>query len=146
MEKYRKNPVGVEATQYTQQNVAALLQQLHADPSINPLTQIYYSNNKLYINTLEGTMSVAEGGFIIKGTHGELYACQPDIFAKCYTKIPDHSKFGIDWKWLGIGYAATGGTFGIIALAQNNPNLLWAGLGVHTLMVIAVGLSFILKR
>ena len=38
----------------------------------------------LKINTLEGTMTVAQGDWIIKGVKGEFYPCKPDIFAATY--------------------------------------------------------------
>ena len=39
---------------------------------------------QLTIDTLEGTMFVTEGSWIIKGVKGEFYACKPDIFDATY--------------------------------------------------------------
>lgn len=39
------------------------------------------------IETLEGTMNVQKGDYIIKGVHGEFYPCKPDIFAKTYEPV-----------------------------------------------------------
>lgn len=39
------------------------------------------------IKTLEGTMSVQLGDWIIRGVKGELYACKPDIFAETYDLV-----------------------------------------------------------
>jgi hypothetical protein len=39
------------------------------------------------INTLEGVMQVSVNDYIIKGIHGELYPCKPDIFEKLYEKV-----------------------------------------------------------
>lgn len=36
------------------------------------------------IETLEGTMEIADGDYIIKGVHGEFYPCKPDIFEETY--------------------------------------------------------------
>lgn len=36
------------------------------------------------INTLEGKMHAKVGDYIIKGVHGELYPCKPDIFKQTY--------------------------------------------------------------
>lgn len=36
------------------------------------------------IKTLEGTMEIADGDYIIKGVNGEFYPCKPDIFHKTY--------------------------------------------------------------
>lgn len=41
----------------------------------------------LYIETLEGTMQVSVGDYIIKGVRGELYACKPDIFIDTYEEV-----------------------------------------------------------
>lgn len=38
----------------------------------------------LYINTLEGCMLGSNGDYLIRGVHGELYACKPAIFAATY--------------------------------------------------------------
>lgn len=38
----------------------------------------------LYIETLEGSMRVTVGDWIIKGTRGEFYPCKPDVFATKY--------------------------------------------------------------
>lgn len=45
-----------------------------------------YDNTLNYpnIKTLEGTMQVNVGDFIIKGLKGEFYPCKPDIFLKSY--------------------------------------------------------------
>lgn len=36
------------------------------------------------IDTLEGIMLALPGDYIIKGVHGEIYPCKPDIFKKTY--------------------------------------------------------------
>lgn len=41
------------------------------------------------INTLEGVMHASPGDYIIKGVHGELYPCKPDIFEATYDKVED---------------------------------------------------------
>lgn len=43
--------------------------------------------DKLYIGTLEGTMTVSPGDWIIRGVKGELYHCKPDIFAATYEAV-----------------------------------------------------------
>lgn len=45
----------------------------------------------LKINTLEGTMTVKPGDWIIKGVKGEFYPCKPDIFAATYDAEPSPS-------------------------------------------------------
>lgn len=39
------------------------------------------------IRTLEGTMEISDGDYIIRGIHGEFYPCKPDIFNKTYEII-----------------------------------------------------------
>jgi hypothetical protein len=39
------------------------------------------------IKTLEGTMMVSVGDWIIKGIKGELYPCKPDIFDATYEPV-----------------------------------------------------------
>jgi hypothetical protein len=36
------------------------------------------------VETLEGSMAVSDGDYIIKGVAGEFYPCKPDIFAQTY--------------------------------------------------------------
>lgn len=38
----------------------------------------------MIIKTLEGKIVADRGDYIIKGVHGELYPCKPDIFAETY--------------------------------------------------------------
>lgn len=39
------------------------------------------------IDTLEGTMRVDYGDYIIKGVKGEFYPCKPDIFLTTYEEV-----------------------------------------------------------
>lgn len=39
------------------------------------------------IKTLEGKMTISENDYIIKGVHGELYPCKPDIFEETYEPV-----------------------------------------------------------
>lgn len=43
----------------------------------------------LLIPTLEGVMVAQENDWIIRGLHGELYACKPDIFEKTYERVEE---------------------------------------------------------
>ena len=44
------------------------------------------------INTLEGTMMVNYGDYIIKGVNNEFYPCKPDIFKQTYEEVIDDNK------------------------------------------------------
>lgn len=41
----------------------------------------------LRVYTLEGSMLVDFGDWIIKGVNGEIYPCKPDIFEKSYEQV-----------------------------------------------------------
>ncbi len=78
--KYRKKPIVIEAMQYRKHKIAAVLD-FCDELKYNP------HNNEYYVNTLEGTMKVSEGDYIIQGVNGEFYPCKPDIFEKTYEKV-----------------------------------------------------------
>lgn len=44
---------------------------------------------RLAIPTLEGIITAQPGDWIIRGIHGEIYPCKPDIFAKTYERVED---------------------------------------------------------
>lgn len=54
----------------------------------------------LKINTLEGTMTVAHGDWVIKGVKGEFYPCKRDIFEATYDEVPDavSNESSHDWR------------------------------------------------
>lgn len=75
--KYRKKPIVVEAIQYDKASSRK------AQDFCNKI--VYNSHkNEYYIETLEGTMLISEGDYIIKGVNGEFYPCKADIFEKTY--------------------------------------------------------------
>lgn len=47
------------------------------------------SNPYAEIETLEGTMRVNPGDYVIVGINGEKYPCKPDIFEKTYEAVDD---------------------------------------------------------
>ena len=84
MPKFRKKPVVIEAIRFTESNqVEAVAWMGCAFPE---RTSEYVV---LEINTLEGTMRVSPGDWIIKGIQGEFYPCKPDIFEATYEEVPD---------------------------------------------------------
>ncbi|GMG78148.1 MULTISPECIES: hypothetical protein [Bacillus] len=48
------------------------------------VVEAYQIDKEMDIETLEGTMKASPGDWIIKGVHGEIYPCKPDIFEKTY--------------------------------------------------------------
>lgn len=91
MSKFRKKPVVIEAVQYTGQTmpveaVPNWLVDAMFDRTVLPSHDD--AVKELYIETLEGRMTVSVGDWIIQGVKGELYPCKPDIFAATYDHLP----------------------------------------------------------
>lgn len=88
--KYRKRPVVIEATQWwAPGDHPAVIHPLPAEAQSSLAAQLATGTvaapEKLgVIRTLEGWMLVTPGDYIIRGVHGEHYACKPDIFEKTY--------------------------------------------------------------
>jgi preprotein translocase subunit Sss1 len=91
--KYRKLPVVIEAVQWTGENLREIIDFIGLHPSAKKWSWKEYVQvvriEGLKIFTHEGSLIVTIGDFIIKGIHGELYPCKPDIFAKTYEEAPD---------------------------------------------------------
>lgn len=77
--KYRKLPVVIDAVQWNGKN----LEDIAALGGARQYEQDFLGDD-LIIITLEGNMTATKGDWIIKGVNGELYPCNPDIFAKTY--------------------------------------------------------------
>ncbi len=53
-----------------------------------PAKDLRMGNENIYmIKTLEGSMKVSPGDWVIIGVAGEKYACKPDIFAAIYEAV-----------------------------------------------------------
>ncbi len=92
--KYRKKPVVIEAIQWNGNNLEEVMKFLNSEFSYAEhhtyhTSKFTYAYDELFINTLEGTMKVSIGDYIIKGINGEYYPCKPDIFEKTYEKVED---------------------------------------------------------
>ena len=86
--KFRKKPVVIEAVQWTGDNHDDII-----DLAKGCERSIAFSNDgsSLMIATLEGNHLAGIGDWIIKGVHGELYPCKPDIFAATYDSVQDEN-------------------------------------------------------
>lgn len=94
--KYRKKPVEVDVWHFTKENfrkgvprwISHLPQDVDGYEEPNPNVRLLsqYGGRVIggTIKTLEGDMDVSENDYIIKGVHGELYPCKPDIFVETY--------------------------------------------------------------
>lgn len=81
--KARKRPVIVDFELYdgTPTSVDRIIDMYGKTKGINN------SPEGLYIITLEGTMRVDKGNYVIKGIKGEIYPCKPEIFKDTYDVI-----------------------------------------------------------
>lgn len=85
--RVRKKPVIVEAVKYlggtTYAEAPDWLVEACKDGTV------YLMGEHLFVRTLEGEHLANDGDYIIRGVHGELYPCKPDIFEKTYDILPD---------------------------------------------------------
>lgn len=95
MPKYRKKPVVVEAIQWTGSNLEEIRNFVGGD-LIEDWMEFFDIKRTLKemlvdiaIDTLEGTMRVDYGDYIIKGVKGEFYPCKPDIFLATYEEVAE---------------------------------------------------------
>lgn len=87
----RKKPVEVEVYQFDQTTFWNREQEW-PDWLVSAADDgnVYWSDDgNTYIATLEGHHRVTDGDWIIRGVHGELYPCKPDIFAKTYDLVEE---------------------------------------------------------
>ena len=86
MAKFRKKPVVIDAWIWNESKET--FKQIGCR-SMSSEGNTHYPDllTNLRIETLEGTMSVRQGDYIIKGVHGEFYPCKPDIFNKTYEPV-----------------------------------------------------------
>lgn len=81
MKKFRKKPVVIEAMQWD--GTLGCVRRI-ASWSRDKVKMAY---TELYIETLEGRMTVSENDWVIKGVQGEFYPCKPDIFEATYEAV-----------------------------------------------------------
>lgn len=80
--KFKKKTIVIEAEQwFPDKNIDCVKLGI----TINSLTGNYVKAHM--IETLEGTMIVSPGDWIITGTNGEKYPCKPDIFEKIFEPV-----------------------------------------------------------
>lgn len=92
MKRYRKKPVLVEAIQYLPgmslkdfpKGVNMRILEAAPNAPMSAPRQVEF-----YVRTLEGQMIVSPYDWIIRGTHGELYPCKPEIFETIYEEVEE---------------------------------------------------------
>lgn len=77
MPKFRKKPVVIEAVQYLGNNLLSGVCECAAA-------------GIPHCHTLEGTLKISLGDWIITGIQGERYPCKPDIFEATYERVSDN--------------------------------------------------------
>lgn len=93
MGKYKKKPIVVEAIRWTGSNLEEIRNFVGGDliEEYVELCDIKRTLKKMLvdiaIDTLEGTMKVDYGDYIIKDVNNELYPCKPDIFEQTYEEV-----------------------------------------------------------
>jgi hypothetical protein len=90
MGTFRKKPVEIEAFQFDEVNGDALviwIAKHNGSARWHYGSEFEDGNQRLFIDTLEGTMTAELGDMIIKGVKDEFYPCKPDIFEATYDKV-----------------------------------------------------------
>jgi hypothetical protein len=78
LKKYRKIPVVVDAMRFFE----------YCDEGWPIGVYVDGSRPTGYcVDTLNGTVDVSEGEWIVRGIHGELYPCKHEIFIKTYEEV-----------------------------------------------------------
>lgn len=96
--RYRKKPIVIEAFQMTSARYGCrddwppwLLREYYDGVFVRPCCRSagsdYDEPGLLTVVTPEGPVSVSDGDYIIRGIHGELYPCKPDIFNATYDEV-----------------------------------------------------------
>ena len=75
MARYKTKPCGLEAIQWTGENIIELLDWGQGKIFLDDM-------DNLCVETSEGTLKANIKDFIIKSSEGEFYPCKPDIFKK----------------------------------------------------------------
>lgn len=81
--RFRKKPVVIEAMLWDggQKSAYEIVDWSKDAVTLNP------SKRELLVKTLEGTLHISTGDYVIKGVQGELYPCKPDIFNATYEEV-----------------------------------------------------------
>ena len=81
MAKYRKKPITITAVQYKE---AALLPEDFAE---SPREYFIDRGGRLVLHAVDGDQRAADGDYIVRGRHGELYHVKQNIFEDNYELI-----------------------------------------------------------
>ena len=82
MAEYRKKPVVIEAFRFPAEKWPEWFWN-----AINAGIVTLNEGDGAWIHTLEGKLGIANNAYVIRGIKGELYACDPEIFAETYEAV-----------------------------------------------------------
>ena len=82
--RYKKRPIVIDALKW-EGGVDDMFD--WADSLSSETLMSFGKIEGLFIETLEGRMSVSLGDFVICGLNGEFYPCKPDIFEMTYEEV-----------------------------------------------------------
>jgi len=96
--RYKSKPVVIDAVQYTEDTVAEVAEFCYnAEEETHRFNSGTFPSGKTWAEVydyLQDTwVGVNEGDYIIKGTKGEFYPCDPEVFAAKYE--PDYRVGGL---------------------------------------------------
>ena len=87
--KFRKKPIVIDAVRFEPSGAHKMtLPEGVVVTKHSPNADNYgYFGFEFGIVTLEGTMAVKEGEWVVTGVKGEKYPCKPDIFEATYERV-----------------------------------------------------------
>lgn len=91
MAKYRKKPVEIEAFLFDGDfmNCNGVYYVPAWAVNAQRRGRLYFKGVELYIVTYAGIQHVSVGDYVIRGVHGEMYSCKPDIFGETYERVEE---------------------------------------------------------
>lgn len=91
VKQYRKRPIGVDAIQYTGENGPEISEWINKTSSLGCSLMLSVRDQlmTLSLGTMEGTVGVRPGDYIIRGVAGEFYPCRPEVFRASYEEVKD---------------------------------------------------------
>lgn len=86
MRRFRKKPVEVDAEHVDLDKLHRLSPEFRAAVCTDKCvgTPMWDGRPGPHVHTLEGSMRISDGDWLIKGVAGEFYPCKPEIFDMTY--------------------------------------------------------------
>lgn len=92
MAQFRKKPIVIEAFKVTPESIANVESwpdwlTKAWNTSFEQVGSVFPVSSVICVHTLEGSLTVSYGDWLIQGVKGELYPCKPDIFEATYEPV-----------------------------------------------------------